>query len=94
MVPIRAIIEAKGGNVSWNADDRRIDLRSHGNHVQMWLGQRDVRVNGTANEMDVVPEIVNGRTLIPLRFVAEFLGSQIEWIGSQRMIVIVYELQS
>jgi len=94
MVPIRAIIEAKGGTVAWNADDRRIDLRSHGNHVQMWLGQRDVRVNGARNEMDVTPEIVNGRTLIPLRFVAEFLGSQIEWIGSQRMIVIVYELQS
>jgi len=94
MVPIRAIIEAKGGTVAWNADDRRIDLRSHGNHVQMWLGQRDVRVNSASNEMDVTPEIVNGRTLIPLRFVAEFLGSQIEWIGSQRMIVIVYELQS
>jgi len=36
---------------------------------------------------------VNDRTLIPLRFVAEFLGSQIEWIGSQQMVVIVYYLQ-
>jgi len=93
MVPIRAIIEAKGGSAGWNASDRRIDLRSHGNHVQMWLGQRNVQVNNSPNEMDVMPEIVNGRTLIPLRFVAEFLGSQIEWIGSERMIVIVYELQ-
>jgi len=93
MVPIRAIVESMGGTAEWTASDRRADLRSHGNHVQMWLGQRDVRVNGTPNEMDVVPQIVNNRTLIPLRFVAEFLGSQIEWIGSQRMIVIVYELQ-
>jgi len=43
--------------------------------------------------MDVVPQVVNGRTLIPLRFVAEFLGQQAEWIGSQQMVVIVYELQ-
>jgi len=94
MVPMRAIVEAMGGTVTWNAGDRRIDLRSHGNHVQMWLGQRDVRVNNASREMDVVPEIVNGRTLIPLRFVAEFLGAEIEWIGSQRMIVIVYALQN
>jgi len=93
MVPIRAIIEAMGGTAVWDSSDRRADLRSHGNHVQMWLGQRGVMVNGVADEMDVVPEVRNGRTLIPLRFVAEFLGAQIEWIGSQRMIVIVYDLQ-
>ncbi|MCL2360685.1 MAG: stalk domain-containing protein [Defluviitaleaceae bacterium] len=93
MVPVRAIVEAMGGTADWNSSDRRADLRSHGNHVQMWLGQRNVRVNGVQNEMDVVPQVVNGRTLIPLRFVAEFLGQQAEWIGSQRMVVIVYELQ-
>jgi len=93
MIPIRAIIEAMGGTAQWDSSDRRADLRSHGNHVQMWLGQRDVQVNGAPNEMDVVPEVVNDRTLIPLRFVAEFLGSHVEWIGSQRMIVVVFELQ-
>jgi len=93
MVPIRAVVEAMGGTATWNGADRRADLRSHGNHVQMWLGLRDVRVNGSPNEMDVVPQMVNNRTLIPLRFVAEFLGQQVEWIGSQQMVVIVYELQ-
>jgi len=93
MVPIRAIIEAMGGRADWNSSLRRIDLRSHGNHVQMWLGERNVGVNGVTAEMDVVPQVINGRTLIPLRFVAEFLGQQVEWIGSQQMIVIVYELQ-
>ena len=46
-----------------------------------------------ANEMDIVLQVVNDRTLIPLRFVAELLGSQIEGIGSQQMVVIVYYLQ-
>jgi len=93
MVPIRAIVEAMGGTADWHAIGRRIDLRSHGNHVQMWLGQRNAQVNGATREMDIVPQIVNDRTLIPLRFVAEFLGAQVEWIGSQQMVVIVYELQ-
>jgi len=38
MVPVRAIIEAMGGTADWNNSERRADLRSHGNHVQMWLG--------------------------------------------------------
>jgi len=93
MVPVRAIVEAMGGTVGWTSATSQIDLRSHGNHVQMWLGQRDVRVNSASREMDIVPQVVNDRTLIPLRFVAEFLGAQVEWIGSQQMVVIVYELQ-
>jgi len=93
MVPIRAIVEAKGGSVAWTPEHSMIDLMSHGNHVRMWLGERGVWVNGSTNEMDVVPQVVNDRTLIPLRFVAEFLGAQVEWIGSQQMVVIVYELQ-
>ncbi|MCL2400817.1 MAG: copper amine oxidase N-terminal domain-containing protein, partial [Defluviitaleaceae bacterium] len=93
MVPIRAIVEAMGGTVGWDNTTQRIDLRSHGNHVQMWLGQRNANVNGATREMDVIPQLINDRTLIPVRFVAEFLGAQIEWIGSQQMVVIVYYLQ-
>jgi len=93
MVPIRAIVEAMGGTVGWENTIQRIDLRSHGNHVQMWLGQRNANVNGAIREMDVIPQLINDRTLIPVRFVAEFLGAQIEWIGSQQMVVIVYYLQ-
>ena len=93
MVPIRAIVEAMDGTVGWTPANSQMDLRSHGNHVQMWLGQRDARVNNASREMDIVPQIVNDRTLIPLRFVAEFLGAQVEWIGSEQMAVIVYELQ-
>ena len=93
MVPIRAIVQAMGGTVGFYAPESRVELDSHGNSVRMWLGQRNVTVNNDPREMDVVPEVVNGRTLIPVRFVAEFLGAQIEWIGSQQMVVIVYELQ-
>ena len=92
MVPIRAVVEAMGGTVGWDANDRRADLRTQDNHVVMWLGRFDVLVNGTRQHMDVVPEIVNDRTLIPVRFVAELLGAHIEWIASRQMVVIVYAL--
>jgi N-acetylmuramoyl-L-alanine amidase len=56
----------------------------------MWLERVDARVNGEARQMDVVPVVNQGRTLIPVRFVAEYVGAAIEWIGSSQMVVIVY----
>jgi|GEM_PF-2927910 len=91
MVPLRAVVEAMGGEVGWDDAERRIDLRLHGNHVQMRLGRRDVNVNGTTQSMDVVPQIVNGKTLIPARYVAEFLGASVDWVSRHNMVVIVYD---
>ena len=93
MVPIRAIVEAMSGTVGWDAADSRIELTALGNRVLMWLGRHDIHVNSAASTMDVVPTVINDRTLIPLRFVAESLDTQVEWIGSQNMAVIVYPLQ-
>jgi hypothetical protein len=92
MVPIRAIVEAMNGTAEWDGDDRRIDLTAQGNAVAMWLGRTDILVNNSEALMDIAPNIVNGRTLLPLRFVAQNLGAHIEWIASQQMVVIVYEI--
>jgi len=50
-------------------------------------------VNGTTKWIDdtnhkVVPEIINGRTMLPLRFVAESLGSTVDWNGDTKTITI------
>jgi hypothetical protein len=96
MLPIRAVVEAMTDNdpssVGWNGGERRIDLAAQGNRVSMWIGNLDANVNGATVEMDVAPFIENERTLLPLRFVAQFLDAQIEWIGSERLVVIVYDL--
>jgi hypothetical protein len=91
MVPIRAIVEGMEGTVAWDGADARIDMNLDGNHVQMWTGRREVMVNGNRLEMDVLPQIVNDRTLIPVRFVAEFLGAHIGWIEARQMVIISYD---
>ncbi|MCL1878326.1 MAG: stalk domain-containing protein [Defluviitaleaceae bacterium] len=91
MIPIRATVEAMGGTVGWYGAESRVDLAAFGNNVSLWLGSTDILVNNTSDLMDIAPSLVNNRTLLPLRFVAENLGTHIEWIGSQSMVVIVYE---
>ena len=92
LVPIRAIVEHMGGEVAWDQGDRRVELYSHGNSVQMWLDGREARVNGQIHEMDIEPQLIGDRTFIPVRFVAEFLGSYIGWIESERMVIIIFEM--
>jgi hypothetical protein len=93
LIPIRAVIEAMGGSAEWIALESRIDISAFENILSMWLGRTDIRVNGANNSMDIAPESINGRTMLPVRFVAENIGCQIEWIASTQEIVIVYPIR-
>ena len=90
LVPIRAIVEALGGTVGWDGGTKEITLALGGNKVQMWLNSKNISVNGAGKTMDIAPQIINERTLLPIRFAAENLGCQISWINSTKQIVIVY----
>ncbi|MDR2166367.1 MAG: copper amine oxidase N-terminal domain-containing protein [Clostridiales bacterium] len=92
MVPIRAIIQSMGGTIAWDGADLRMDIYLRGNHLQMWLNRMDVNINGQARYMDVAPYVLNDRTLIPVRYVSEFLGLGIGWIQERQMVVIFYEM--
>ena len=90
MAPIRAIVEAMGGDVGWDEADRRVSLDVKGHSIVMWLERSDILVDGAPASMDVAPATINERTMLPVRFVAENADCAIEWIGSTQEIVIVY----
>ena len=91
MVPIRAIVEAMDGSLSWEGDTQKITLDARGNTVEMWIGSTEINVNGSSENMDVAPVIQNQRTFVPLRFAAENLDANIDWLSSTREVVIAYE---
>ena len=95
VVPIRAIVEALGGTIEWDGVARKVTIHFNGNTVELWIDNPKARVNGTAkwideNNHDVKPIIVNSRTMLPLRFVAENLGCKVEWNGTTRTITLTY----
>jgi hypothetical protein len=92
MVPIRAIVEAMDGTVGWDDAERRVTLDAGGRSVVMWLDKKEILADGQEAAMDIAPYAENGRTLLPVRFVAENLGCQIEWLGSVQRVIIVYAL--
>jgi len=90
IVPIAAIIQAMGGTVGWDGATRQVTLAALGHNVTMWVDKKDIIVDGVSGAMDVAPAIINSRTMVPVKFVAENVGATIEWIASTREIVIVY----
>jgi hypothetical protein len=91
LVPIRAIVEEFGGSVSWDDSEQKVTLVRGGTTVEMWIKKSFITVNGENRMIDVSPQINNGRTFVPLRFVSENLGVPISWDGAtQTVTMLVY----
>jgi len=95
VVPIRAIVEALGGTIGWDGIERKVTINFNGTTIELWIDNPHAKVNGTAKWIDennhsVKPIIVNSRTMLPLRFVAENLGCKVDWDGTTRTITITY----
>jgi hypothetical protein len=95
LLPIRAIIESLGGTVGWDATARKVTVSLGLTTIELWIGKSIAKVNGIDTPIDstnskVVPEIINSRTMLPLRFVTENLGCDVQWDGTTKTITIMY----
>ena len=95
VVPIRAIVETLGGTIEWDGSTRKVTINFNGTVIELWVNNPKARVNGKmkwidSNNHDVKPIIINSRTMLPLRFVAENLGYKVEWDPTTRTITIIY----
>ena len=59
--------------------------------IVLTLGSQSIMVNGEGRTTDVAPQAVNGRTLVPLRFIAETMGAEVDWIEEHRTAVVVLD---
>ncbi|MEQ8201868.1 MAG: copper amine oxidase N-terminal domain-containing protein [Syntrophomonadaceae bacterium] len=88
MVPMRLIFEGLGATVQWNGSDQSILAAKGDVTVQLWIGKAFALVNEEAMPLDVPPVIVGGRTMVPIRFVSEALGSKVDWDQDSRTVSI------
>jgi photosystem II stability/assembly factor-like uncharacterized protein len=94
LVPVRAVAEAMGGTVGWDPVTRTASVTVGSNTLELTLGKNTALFNGTATPIDtdpkVVPVIINGRTMLPLRFVVESLGADVSYDQATKTITITY----
>ena len=96
MLPIRYVAEPLGASVTWEADERKATVSLDNTVVEVWIDNNQGRVNGVdqyidENNHNVMPFIAPpGRTMLPLRFIAESLGCQVEWDAEAYEVKITY----
>ena len=88
LVPFRAVGEALGAGVDWDGTSRMVTLTRAGTVIRLKIGDPAALVNNRAIILEAPAVIVNGRTLVPLRFIGESLGADVLWDSGQRVITI------
>ncbi|MCK8058343.1 MULTISPECIES: clostripain-related cysteine peptidase [unclassified Fusibacter] len=88
MVPIRFISEALGATVSWDGTTKTVTIIKGDITLKLPIGSKEITVNGLVYSVDTPAVLVSGRTMVPVRFPAEFLGSDVQWDGATRSVLI------
>jgi hypothetical protein len=80
LVPLRFVSEALGADVVWNSETRQVSIIERGINIILNIGSSDVMIDGVKKAIDSPATILPpGRTFVPLRFVAETLGAQVDY---------------
>lgn len=89
LVPFRKIFEALNADVAWNNDTQQVKAKRNDTEISFIIGQKVLYINGKDSiSMDVAPQIINGRSMVPLRVVSEALGVEVNWDNNQRIVTI------
>jgi len=81
LVPIRFVTESLGGKVAWNAETKEVTLVIDGKEIKMTIGK-------TIEKYGVAPVIIDSRTFVPVRFVADELGATTAWNAETKTVTI------
>lgn len=94
-LPIRWIAEPLGAKLFWSSIEKKVSIVQNKITIELWIGKNLAKVNDTyklidPNNSKVVPLIINGRTMLPVRFVAENLGCNVQWDDKTKTVTIIY----
>lgn len=86
LLPFRTVFEALGANVRWEAKSQTVSAERGDDTLVLTVGSRVVEWRGSLIKVDAPPVIVEGRTLVPLRLVAQALGLNVRWDEASRTV--------
>ena len=88
LVPMRAIFESLGAKVGWIDRSKTVTGTRNNKTVKLRIDSNLAYVDGVETILDVPATIINGRTMVPVRFISEMLGESVEWDGTTKTVKI------
>ncbi len=94
LIPIRIIVESIGGSVGYESKGRKVTLIKQPIIMELWIDNPIAFINGVNIPIDknnsLAPLVVNGRTFLPLRFVAESFNGKVDWDAPTQTITLTF----
>lgn len=88
LVPLRAIFERIGATVEWDGATQTVKATKGDTTISLTIDNTTAYKNGEAITLDVPAKILNGRTLVPVRFVADCFGVDVEWVQETQTVLL------
>lgn len=90
-VPVRPVCEALGAELDWDDNSKTVTITKNETVVNLVINSKVITINGEEKETDTEAVIKDGRTYVPVRFVGEAFGADVEWLGEINIIKITFE---
>lgn len=88
LVPVRFISEALGGQVDWDGAFRQVTITYKDKTIKLVIDKKEIMIDDKEQSMDTQAILKSGRTFVPVRFVSEAMGAQVEWDSANLTVVI------
>lgn len=92
MIPVRGVLEKMGKTVEWDGDSRSVTVSDDEKTVVLTVGDEEMLITEADAErktvLDTAPQIINDKTLLPIRALAEEFGACVNWLDSIRAVMI------
>lgn len=90
LVPVRGIVEALGGEVSYDAASKTVKIKTTDRTISFPVGAREAKNNNMTEAMEAPAQIVNGSIMVPVKFLAEAVGAKLDYNEVGKIINIAY----
>ncbi len=88
LVPLRVITEAFGAEVIWNDAEQSVNIAYNEVTLSLVIGSKAAVINDHAEELESAPELKDGTTMVPLRFISETFGAEVEYDSESGVITV------
>ena len=94
LVPIRTIAEMLGLEVTWDDPTDTVVLKKDNFYIELVIGSTVAKTSSGEKTLLTAPSIINSRTMVPLRFIAEELGLTVSWNDKYQRVVIAGQVDT
>lgn len=88
LLPFALLGNQLGASPVWDGHDRMVLIKKDDRLIKLTIDSKEAQVDGKTVIMDEPATIINDRTMVPLRFVAESLLIDVRWDGQKRMVLV------